>query len=150
VAEITPQAITKKWSVGAELLYSVAEAKPGLSLGLCYLSREGTTSESATEFSLAAGVMGHVQATYAREILPSVHLATRYEVNLNDLHSRTAGGIEFQPTASFPYIFRAKFDTEDGIGLAFGLRLRAGKVLTFALDNVRQGRAPHVGLSFSI
>lgn len=65
-------------------------------------------------------VMGHVRATYAREMLPSVHLATRYEVNLNDLHCRTAGGIELRPTHSLPYIIKAKYDTEVHLILLIG------------------------------
>lgn len=31
---------------------------------------------------------------------------------MNDLHSRTAGGLELRPTRDFPYILKAKFDTE--------------------------------------
>ncbi|ELR18802.1 AN1like Zinc finger domain containing protein [Acanthamoeba castellanii str. Neff] len=47
-------AITTNWALGAELLYSVAEAKPSLSVGLRYLKREGSTSDATTEFTIAA------------------------------------------------------------------------------------------------
>jgi hypothetical protein len=36
----------------------------------------------------------------------------RYEVNTNDMHSRTAGGLELRPSRAFPYILKAKYDTE--------------------------------------
>lgn len=71
------QAITTNWALGAELLYSVAEAKPSctfcspngfldhflfitlceaVSVGLRYLKREGSTSDATTEFTIAAAV----------------------------------------------------------------------------------------------
>jgi hypothetical protein len=78
---LTPslQAITTNWALGAELLYSVAEAKPSctipllmplssphyinalrargaVSVGLRYLKREGSTSDATTEFTIAAAV----------------------------------------------------------------------------------------------
>lgn len=141
-------AITTNWALGAELLYSVAEAKPSLSVGLRYLKREGSTSDATTEFTIAAAVMGHIRATYTREIFRSVHLATRYEFNMNDLHSRTAGGLELRPTRDFPYILKAKFDTEDGVGLAIGHKLENQRGAWMLAVNYDRRSGPHIGLSF--
>lgn len=120
--------------------------------------------------------MGHVRATYAREILPSIHLATRYEVNLNDLHSRTAGGIELRPSSTFPYLLRAKYDTQvrgiahrhqicqiislihfssmhlpalqEGLGLSIGHKMKRFQGAWMLGINYDRSTGPHVGLSF--
>jgi hypothetical protein len=141
-------AITSNWAVGAELLYSVVEAKPSLSVGVRYLKQEGSTRDATTEFTLAAGVMGHIRATYAREVAPSVHLAARYEVNTNDMHSRTAGGLELRPSRAFPYILKAKYDTEDGVGLAIGHKLIQQRGAWMFAVNYDRRSGPHIGLSF--
>lgn len=95
---------------------------------------------------------------------------------MNDLHSRTAGGLELRPTRDFPYILKAKFDTEvppahcqlscyaklwptrthtgtgdddqDGVGLAIGHKLENQRGAWMLAVNYDRRSGPHIGLSF--
>lgn len=125
--------------VGAEILYSIAEGKPGMSIGCRYSwPAHSTTSISQatspannkrTQLVLSFGVMGHLRASYTREVLPNVVIAARYQLNTNDLKSQVGVGVDCLPTTSFPFVLRAKYDTRDGVGVCVGAAFGRARVL---------------------
>ncbi len=49
-----------------------------VSMGVRYSQKEGTTSNSETQFAASYSFMGHLKFTYTREVLPNLHMSMRY------------------------------------------------------------------------
>eukprot|EP01137_Pigoraptor_chileana_P027291 Opistho-2@9685 len=113
------------WAAGAEIVYTIKQEAPGISLGVRHTSRPNTFGRRNILTGTFSPISGHVTATYASAITEALSASTRYEYNVHSNESDFATGMCYDPPG--PFVARARVDTAQG--LAVLLEAHIGQVV---------------------
>lgn len=118
------------------------------SVGARYtILQEGASKYAATHITLGYNHLGRIKTTYALPFSDTVFASARYTVNAFSFRSNIAVGVESLPSETLPVMAKAKWDTDKGIGVSFGLHLG----LAALMFNASYGKdGPMVGLHFEL
>eukprot|EP01135_Chromosphaera_perkinsii_P008549 Nk52_evm15s1400 gene=Nk52_evmTU15s1400 len=107
--------ISRRWSVGGEVLFSISQKAPGLSFGAVHENSDMWGKE--TLFTcIFSPIPGHLATSYMARIGECTAMATRYEYNVHSRISHFSVGTVFQSEAS-PFRVHVGFDTSNGLSL---------------------------------